>query len=46
MLSGETAAGKYPVETVRLMDQILEYTETYLKTKSSKKEKRLLERTF
>ena len=31
MLSGETAVGKHPVETVRLMDQILAYTETYLK---------------
>jgi pyruvate kinase len=27
MLSAETAAGKYPVETVRMMNQIIKYTE-------------------
>ena len=27
MLSGETAIGKYPVETVRMMRQIIEFTE-------------------
>jgi pyruvate kinase len=27
MLSGETAAGKYPVETVRMMNEIIKYTE-------------------
>jgi pyruvate kinase len=27
MLSAETAAGKYPEETVRVMNRILEYTE-------------------
>lgn len=27
MLSGETAVGKYPVEVVRMMDQIIKYTE-------------------
>lgn len=27
MLSGETAVGKYPVETVRMMEQIINYTE-------------------
>ena len=27
MLSGETAAGKYPVETVRMMNQVVKYTE-------------------
>ena len=30
MLSGETAAGKYPVETVRMMDNIARQTEAYL----------------
>lgn len=29
MLSGETAAGKYPVEAVRAMAEICEYTEKY-----------------
>ncbi len=28
MLSGETAAGAYPVETVKMMDQIIKFTET------------------
>lgn len=27
MLSGETAVGRYPVETVRMMDQIIRFTE-------------------
>ncbi len=27
MLSGETAAGQYPVETVRMMNEIIKYTE-------------------
>ena len=30
MLSGETAAGKYPVEALRMMAQIAETTEKYL----------------
>jgi pyruvate kinase len=30
MLSGETAVGKHPVETVRMMNQILKYTEAHL----------------
>jgi len=29
MLSGETAAGRYPVETVRMMRKIIEYTERH-----------------
>ena len=29
MLSGETAIGKYPVETVRMMSQIIKYTENH-----------------
>lgn len=29
MLSGETAVGKHPVETVRLMNRILQYTESW-----------------
>ena len=29
MLSGETAAGQYPVETVRMMREIIEYTERH-----------------
>lgn len=31
MLSGETAAGKYPVEAVTMMGEIAEQTERYLK---------------
>ena len=27
MLSGETAVGQYPVETVKMMDQIIKFTE-------------------
>jgi pyruvate kinase len=29
MLSGETAAGAFPVETVEMMDKIIKFTETY-----------------
>ena len=29
MLSGETATGRYPVETVRMMRTIIEYTERH-----------------
>jgi len=28
MLSGETATGLYPVDTVRMMNEIIKYTET------------------
>lgn len=34
MLSGETAAGKYPVETVRMMNNISRFTEDFLKDRS------------
>ncbi len=34
MLSGETAIGKFPVETVRMMRQIIEFTESSMKIKS------------
>ena len=35
MLSGETSIGKYPVETVRMMNKILEKAEEYLFDKTS-----------
>lgn len=31
MLSGETAAGRYPVESVAMMNNIIKFTENYLK---------------
>lgn len=31
MLSGETAAGRYPVESVAMMNSIIKFTEAYLK---------------
>ncbi|MHC4911512.1 MAG: pyruvate kinase [Planctomycetota bacterium] len=38
MLSGETAVGRYPVETVRMMNQIIKFTEQFLKYKKTIKE--------
>jgi len=37
MLSGETAVGKFPVEAVRMMRQIIEYTEKSMRGKFSRK---------
>lgn len=34
MLSEESAAGKYPVETVQMMEQIIRFTEEYARAKS------------
>jgi len=31
MLSAETAAGKHPVESVNMMNQIIKFTETHAK---------------
>ncbi|UCD83960.1 MAG: pyruvate kinase [Deltaproteobacteria bacterium] len=33
MLSAETAVGKYPVETVRMMNDVIKFTEGFLKNK-------------
>ena len=38
MLSGETAAGKYPIEAVTMMGEIAEQTERYLKSAGRKAE--------
>ena len=38
MLSGETAVGQYPVETVQMMNQIIKFTEQFLKYKKTIKE--------
>ena len=32
MLSGETAVGRYPVESVNMMNQIIKFTENQLHT--------------
>jgi pyruvate kinase len=37
MLSGETAVGKHPVETVRMMNQILKYTEAHMPARGQKR---------
>jgi pyruvate kinase len=36
MLSAETAVGKYPVETVDMMKNVIKFTERYLTTKGLK----------
>jgi pyruvate kinase len=36
MLSAESAVGKYPVRTVSMMDNIIKFTESYLKYPSQK----------
>ena len=36
MLSAESATGKYPVEAVKMMDQIIKYTETFEKASKKK----------
>ena len=38
MLSGETAVGQYPVETVEMMNQIIKFTEQFQKYKKTTKE--------
>ena len=35
MLSAESAVGKYPVETVAMMNNIIKFTEEYLETKKT-----------
>lgn len=35
MLSAESAVGKYPVETVGMMNNIIKFTEGYLKAKKT-----------
>ena len=37
MLSAETAVGKYPVQSVKMMDLIIKYTETYQKEGGGKR---------
>ncbi|MHC4395090.1 MAG: pyruvate kinase [Planctomycetota bacterium] len=38
MLSGETAVGRFPVQTVQMMNQIIKFTEQFLKYKKTTKE--------
>lgn len=46
MLSGETASGMYPVESLRMMNRIIEYTEKNYKTFSSFREEQKREADF
>lgn len=46
MLSGETASGMYPVESLRMMNRIIEYTEKNYKTFSSFRKEELGETDF
>ena len=41
MLSGETSVGSYPVATVRMMQQIIDFTEPFSKKHKGRKHKRL-----
>lgn len=41
MLSGETAAGKYPVESLKMMTEIAETTETHLDYKKFREHRRM-----
>ena len=38
MLSGETAIGQHPVETVKMMNQIIKFTEQFVKYKKTNKD--------
>ncbi|MDD5060190.1 MAG: pyruvate kinase, partial [Candidatus Omnitrophica bacterium] len=38
MLSAETAVGKYPAESVKMMNNVIKFTEKYLKTANQKRE--------
>jgi pyruvate kinase len=40
MLSAESAVGKYPVETVNMMNNIIKFTEEYLRSKGKGKSKK------
>ena len=40
MLSAESAVGKYPAETVDMMNNIIKFTEGYLKAEKSKPQSR------
>jgi len=42
MLSAESAAGKYPVESVKMMDKVIKFTESYSKKTDSQQIKAVL----
>ena len=42
MLSAETAVGKYPIETVKIMDRIIKASEHHIKTHRKDSEKKLM----